>query len=329
MRRIISVLLLISACYVTLQAQQITLEDLFIKRSFRQSNVTGLASTKDGLNYTTLENGGQQIVKYSYKTGEKVSLLLDVKTLKNDSLTSISEYVFSNDESKVLLLTDRKPIFRRSFTAIYFVYNFVTKELTRLSPGRQQVATFSPDGERVAFVRSNNIYVKSLRFGTERQVTSDGEPTKMINGIPDWVYEEEFEFNRAFEWSPDSKQLAYLKFDEKNVPTFGIPMYKGMLPEYKQYSVYPGEYQYKYPKAGEKNSLVTVWVYDIKAGQNIQMDTGSETDIYIPRIRWTYSGKNLGIMKMNRLQNKLDLLFANSYSGDTRFDLHRKKQKVY
>jgi dipeptidyl-peptidase-4 len=225
-------------------------------------------------------------------------------------------------------MTDQKPIYRRSFTAVYFVYNFVTKELTRLSAGRQQVALFSPDGERVAFVRNNNLYVKSLRFGTERQMTTDGEFNKIINGIPDWVYEEEFEFNRAFEWSPDSKQVAYIKFNEENVPTFGIPMYKGLSPEHKENSVYPGEYRFKYPKAGEKNSIVSVWVYDIKAGQNIQMDLGKETDIYIPRIHWTYGGKNLGILKMNRLQNRLDLLYANSYSGDTRL-IYTEKNKRY
>ena len=328
MRRIISVLLLISACYTTLQAQQITLEDLFTKRSFIQSAVTGLASTNDGLNYTTLENGGRQIVKYSYKTGEKVSLILDIQTLKNDSLTSVTEYAFSKDESKVLLMTDRQSIYRRSFTAVYFVYNFVTKELSRLSSGREQVATFSPDGERVAFVRKNNLYVKSLRFKTERQISSDGAFNKIINGVPDWVYEEEFEFNRAFEWSPDSKQLAYIKFNEEDVPTFGIPMYKGLNPEYKENALYPGEYRYKYPLAGEKNSVVSVWVYDIKAGQNIEIDLGKETDIYIPQIKWTYSGKDLGILKMNRLQNRLDLLYANSHSGDTRL-IYTEKNKRY
>ena len=328
MRRILSILFLISVCYTTLQAQQITLEDLFVTRTFQQSSVYGLASTNDGLNYTTLENGGQQIVKYSYKTGEKVNLVLDIQALKNDSLKSVREYAFSSDESKVLLLTDRKPIYRRSFTAVYFVYNFTTKELTKLSTGRQQVATFSPDGERVAFVRNNNLFVKSLRFNTERQMTTDGEFNKIINGIPDWVYEEEFEFNRAFEWSPDSKQIAYIKFNEEQVPTFGIPMYKGLNPAHKENSVCPGEYRFKYPKAGEKNSIVSVMVYDIKAGQNIKMDIGAETDIYIPRIRWNYSGSNLGILKMNRLQNKLELLFANSYTGDTRL-IFTEKNKRY
>ena len=327
MRKIISVLFLISACYATLQAQ-ITLEDLFVKRSFQQSRVEGLASTKDGLNYTTLENNGRQIVKYNYKSGEKVSLILDVQNLKNDSLKSIREYSFSADESKVLLMTDRQQIYRRSFTAVYFVYNFVTKELSKLSTDRQQLATFSPDGERIAFVRKNNLFIKSLRFGTERQISTDGEFNKIINGSPDWVYEEEFEFNRAFEWSPDSKQVAYIKFNEEAVPTYGFPMYKGLNPVHPENSVYPGEYRFKYPKAGEKNSIVSVCVYDIKAGQNIKMDTGTETDIYIPRIRWNYSGKNLGILRMNRLQNKLELLFANSYTGDTRL-IFTEKNKRY
>ena len=169
MQRIILVLFLLSSICTSLLAQNITLEDLFVKRTFRQSTVTGLASSNDGLNYTTLEGNGRQIVKYSYKTGELVNKVLDLQDLKNDTLQTITDYVFSADETKVLLMTDRKAIYRRSFTAVYFVYNFITKELTRLSSGRQQVATFSPDGERVAFVRDNNIFVKSLRFKTERQ----------------------------------------------------------------------------------------------------------------------------------------------------------------
>ncbi|MCX6228350.1 MAG: S9 family peptidase [Bacteroidia bacterium] len=328
MRRITILLFLIAVGCITLYAQKITLEELFLKGTFRQSAVTGLASTKDGLNYTTLENGGKEIVKYSYKTGLKVSVVLDIKALKNDSLTSISEYTFSTDETKVLLLSHRKPIYRRSFTAVYFVYNFTTKELTRLSEGTQQVATLSPDGERVAFVRNNNLFVKSLRFGTERQMTTDGEVNKVINGVPDWVYEEEFEFIRGFEWSPDSKQIAYLKFDESEVPSFGFPLYKGSNPTKTENTLYPGEFRYKYPKAGEKNAKVSVWVYDIKAGQNIEMDLGNDKDYYVPKIDWSYSGKNLGIFKVNRLQNKVELFFGNSHSGDTRL-IYTEKNKRY
>lgn len=327
MLRIISVLLLTTACYLTIQAQQFKLEDVISKGTFRQKSVTGLASSNDGINYTVLENEGQ-IVKYSYKTGQREGIVLDIKELKNDSLKSISEYVFSADESKVLLMTDRKSIYRRSFNAVYFVYNFTTKELSRLSKGKLQLATFSPDGERVAFFRDNNLFVKSLRFGTERQITNDGALNKIINGAPDWVYEEEFEFIRAFEWSPDSKQLAYIKFNEEAVPSYGMMMYEGKKPELKEYAVYPAERRFKYPKAGDKNSIVEVWVYDIQAGQNIMMDTGKETNIYIPKIIWTASGKDLGIIRMNRPQNRLELLFANSHTGDSRL-IFTERNKRY
>jgi len=324
-----SLFLLVLLASLGLRAQQLTLDDVVLRRTYGQKAVYGLASLNDGLNYTTLENMGKEIVKYSYKTGEKVATLLDISALKNDSLKSVSDYQFSSDESKVLLMTDRKPIYRRSFTANYFVYNFVTKELSRLSNGgEQQLATFSPDGERIAFVRKNNLFVKSLRFGTERQITNDGEFNKIINGAPDWVYEEEFEFNRGFEWSPDSKQLAYMKFNEEQVPIYHMPMYKGLAPEHKENKLYPGEYSFKYPKAGEKNSIVQIWVYDIKSGHNVQMDTGKETDNYLPKISWTNAGTDLGIFRMNRLQNKLELLFANPYTGDSRL-IYTEKNSRY
>ena len=325
----ISFLLLIFLASFGLKAQQLTLDDVVIKRTYGQKAVYGLASLNDGLNYTTLENMGKELVKYSYKTGAKVATLLDISVLKNDSLKAVSDYQFSSDESKVLLMTDRKPIYRRSFTANYFIYNFVTKELTKLSNGgAQQLATFSPDGERVAFVRKNNLFVKSLRFGTERQLTDDGQFNKIINGAPDWVYEEEFEFNRGFEWSPDSKQLAYMKFNEEQVPIYKMPIYRGMKPEHNENKLYPGEYSFKYPKAGEKNSIVQIWVYDIKSGHNIQMETGKETDIYLPKISWTNSGNDLGIFRMNRLQNKLELLLANPNTGDTRL-IYTEKNSRY
>lgn len=324
-----SLLVFILLATLALQAQQLTLDDVVLKRTYGQKSVYGLASLNDGLNYTTLENMGKEIVKYSYKTGEKVATLLDISTLKNDSLRFITDYQFSSDESKVLLMTDRKPIYRRSFTANYFVYNFVTKELSRLSNGgEQQLATFSPDGERIAFVRKNNLFVKSLRFGTERQITNDGAFNKIINGAPDWVYEEEFEFNKGFEWSPDSKQLAYMKFNEEQVPIYHMAMYKGLAPEIKENKLYPGEYSFKYPKAGEKNSVVQIWVYDIKSGHNIQMETGKETDIYLPKISWTATGSDLGIFRMNRLQNKLELLLANPNTGDSRL-IYTEKNSRY
>ncbi len=328
MFRTLSVFLLSALCFLSVQAQRISLEDVVTRGTFRQKSIHGLSSMNDGNSYTLLENNGTRIVKYSYKTGKEIGVVLDVSELKNDSLKYIDEYSFDSNETKLLLMTDRQPIWRRSFTATYFVYNFISKELTRLSKGQQQLATFSPDGERVAFFRDNNLFIKSLRFGTERQITFDGAKNKIINGAPDWVYEEEFEFIKAFEWSPDSQQLAYIKFNEEDVPFYGMMMYEGQDPELKEYAVYPGVRRFKYPKTGQKNSVVTVWVYDLKAGQSIQMDTGNDTDIYIPRIRWRYSGKDLGILRMNRLQNRLELLFANPYTGDSRL-IYTEKNKKY
>lgn len=322
-------LIMLLGSILALQAQKLTLEDVVLRRAYAPKDVSGLASMNDGLHYTALERGGTVVGRYSYKTGQRVETLLDLSQLKNDSLKVISEYKFNSDESKILLMTDRKPIYRRSFTANYFIYNFVTKELSRLSRGgEQQMATFSPDGERVAFVRKNNLYVKSLRFGTEKQVTSDGEFNKIINGIPDWVYEEEFEFNRGFEWSPDSRQIAYMKFNEEQVPVYHMAMYKGLQPEHSENKLYPGEYSFKYPKAGEKNSIVQIWVYDLKNSHNIQMETGRETDNYLPKIAWTNSGSDLGIIRMNRLQNKLELLFANPNTGDSRL-IYTEKNSRY
>lgn len=315
---VLSMLLFFCASFSFAQ-KKITFDDVVSKGTFQAKSVNGLRSMNDGIHYTTLENEGTQIVKYSYKTGEKVEVLFDLKKIEVDSISVFSDYVFSSNGSRLLITTDVKPIYRHSFTAEYYLYNFVTKEFESLSTkGRQQLATFSPDGTRVAFVRKNNLFIKSLLFGTEHQVTKDGKFNEIINGVPDWVYEEEFAFNKAFAWSPDSKKLAYMKFDEKEVKTFGFTVFKGDNQPNPQYALYPGEYNYKYPKAGEANSIVSVYAYDLKAKQSIKMDVGEEKDQYIPRIRWTYGGNDLGIFRLNRLQNRLEVLYANPHTGDSR-----------
>jgi dipeptidyl-peptidase 4 len=228
-----------------------------------------------------------------------------------------------------LLTTDVQPIYRHSFTAINYVWNFVTEEFTPLSEkGAQQVATFSPDGDRVAFVRDNNIFIKSLKFGTENQVTYDGEKNKIINGIPDWVYEEEFGYNKALWWSPDSKFLAFVRFDEREVPEFTMPMYAGDSPVLETNKLYPGKETFKYPKAGEKNSEITVLVHELRSKTNMAVDIGPEKDIYIPRLKWTPDANSLVVMRLNRLQNNLDVLYANPYTGDSR-RIFTEKNKRY
>ena len=330
MKRIFISALLIGLFLVSVSAQKrIELEDLFLSGTFSEKKIMSLRSMNDGLHYTTLENGCR-IVKYSYQTGRQAAVLFDLEKIKDAAIKRFSEYEFSEDETRILLTTDVQPIYRRSYTAEYYVWNSVTEELTRLSEkGRQQAAVFSPDGERVAFVRDNNIFIKSLKFGTESQVTWNGKKNEIINGVPDWVYEEEFSMNRAFAWSPDNKMLAFIRFDETAVSEFGMTLFKGLAPEKKENHLYPQNHTFKYPKAGEKNSRVSVHVYELKSKTTIEVDAGEETDIYIPRIVWTPDAAELGVMRFNRLQNRLDVLLANPYTGDSRpFFTERNKSYV-
>ncbi|MCW0482148.1 S9 family peptidase [Gaoshiqia sediminis] len=298
--------------------KKISLEDVQAFGTFREKKVEGLRSMNDGLHYTVLEEGSR-IVKYSYKEGKKIATVFDLSTVDNAPISSFSAYEFSDDETKLLLTTKVEKIYRHSFTAEYFVWNSVTQELTELSAkGRQQLATFSPDGERVAFVRKNNLFVKSLKFGTESQVTFDGKKNEIINGAPDWVYEEEFAYNKAFSWSPDSKFLAFIRFDEREVNDFSMTMFRGEQPSLNENELYPSGYTFKYPKAGEKNSEVSAHVYDLKSKTTVEADLGTEKDIYVPRLKWTADAAELAIMRLNRRQNVLDVLLANPNTGDTR-----------
>lgn len=306
--------------------QRITLEDLFVKGTFRASSVYGLRSMNDGIHYTTMENG-TRIVKYSYQTGEEVETIFDITKVDNAPILSFQSYTFSDDESKILITTQTKSIYRHSFTAEYYVWNSVTEELSALSDaGAQQLATFSPNGERVAYVRDNNIFVKSLKFGSTTQATFDGKHNEIINGAPDWVYEEEFGFNKAFWWSPNSEFVAFIRFDEREVPDYSMPMYAGAAPTQNEYKLYPGQETFKYPKAGEKNSIVQVKSYEIKTKMTINVDIGEETDLYIPRLKWTPEN-DLVVMRLNRLQNQMDILYANPYTGETREVLTEKNDR--
>ena len=313
-----SILLMFMFITLFAQAQQkgkITIADLWKNYKYFPASVNGLRSMNDGLYYSTLEQG-TKIVKYSYKTGEEIGVVVDVKELNIDGLSRISGYSFNADESKILLYTNPEHIYRRSFTADYYVIDLADKKTVKVSEnGRQQLATFSPDANKIAFVRKNNIFFVDLTTGIEKQITFDGKFNFIINGAPDWVYEEEFEFNQAFHWSPDGNKIAYIKFDESNVKEFDMTMYAGMAPTLVENKIYPENRHWKYPKAGEDNSIVSVHVYDVNTDKTIEMNVGEETDQYIPRIRWTKSNDILSIFRLNRLQNKFDLLFADPNTG--------------
>lgn len=277
----------------------------------------------DGGHYTQMNDERTQIIKYSFKTGKPVEVLFDASTARECPFKKFDSYSFSPDGSKLLIATETTPIYRRSYTAEHYLYSLkrnlegkINNVVEKLSDGGpQQVPVFSPDGYQVAFVRDNNIYLVKLLYGnSESRVTEDGKRNEVLNGIPDWVYEEEFAFNRAIEFSPDSKMLAYIRFDEREVPSYSFPVFAGEAPRISPYEKYPGEYIYKYPKTGENNSKVSVHTFDIKSKVTRKINVPVEEDGYIPRIRFTQDPNKLAVMTLNRHQNRFDLYFADPRS---------------
>lgn len=287
------------------------LEDLYQRGTFYAKSVRGMNSMKDGKTYASFEKG--QLNIYNYQSGKLEKTLFGISdlTVHPDSLPiGLQNYELSQNEDKMLCLTDMESIYRHSFHANYYVYDFNAKTLQPLSNnGKQRLATFSPDATKVAFMRDNNLFIKDLTTGEEKQFTNDGLYNHIINGAPDWVYEEEFSFSQGFYWSPDSKKIAFMKFDESNVREFQMEEFEGLYPDW---------YSFKYPKAGEDNSIVGIYVYDLASGKTVKMDTGTETDIYLPRIAWTKDANVLAIQRLNRHQNHLEILAADATTGKSR-----------
>ena len=311
----LSILMMLCFCVLLGSAQHVTLQEVATS-AYRTEGIYGIKPMLDGEHYTQISRDRKKIVKYSFKTGKEVATVFDVSTARDCTIKSFDDYIMSPDESRILIQTETKPIYRRSFTAVYYIFNVRNNTMEALSEGGpQQVPLFSPDGNQIAFVRNNNIYLVKLLFGnSESQITEDGKYNEVLNGIPDWVYEEEFGFNRAFDFSADSKMLAYIRFDESKVPMYSFPMYQGMNPSLDQYAVYPGSYDYKYPMPGVDNSKVSVHTFDIKSKVTRKLDLPLDEDGYIPRIQFTKDENTLAIMTLNRHQNRFDLYFANPRS---------------
>lgn len=306
MRRLsITTVLTLSLCLTGMSQTKLTLQDIIINREFAEESLASLNWMNDGQFYTALENN--QVIKYNVANGELDSILVEGNKLN----IVIDDYVFSSDEKKVLLLTQRRSIYRRSFTAEYYVYDFESGSAQQLSKnGRQSYATFSPDGSMVAFVRDNNLFYVKLVNMSEYAVTDDGVFNKIINGSTDWVYEEELYLTKAFSWSPDGKKLAYYTFDESEVTEYNLQLWEDG-------SLYPNDYRFKYPKAGEANSKVTITIHHLEDNKKVSVDIGKETDIYIPRILWTKNANLLSVLRLNRLQNRLDIFHADAKTGKT------------
>ena len=281
-------------------AQEITLEDIWAKGTFRSKSIDEIRSMKNGENYCILKREG--IEKYAYATGKKTEEIVSFSDLKFKTESEyVFDYQFNQDESKLLLATNPQFIYRRSYLANYYIYDIKTKQLTSVSKDKVRLTEFAPDGSKVAYVKDNNLFMLYLSDMQETQITTNGEFNKIINGTTDWVYEEEFAITKGFFWSPDSKKIAFYSFDESKVKEYTIPYYG---------SLYPVQYTYKYPKAGEDNSIVSVLVYDIEARQTHNIDLGPNKDIYIPRLQWTLNNE-VFVHKLNRHQNHYELFVAN------------------
>jgi dipeptidyl-peptidase 4 len=293
----------------TSSANSLSNELIWYSGEFYGKSVRGVSSMNDGKHFTTLDNGenGPEVNKYSYATYEKVATLFTFMDLKDEegNPIPIDEYQFNADETKVMIATDQESIYRRSSKSFYYIYDLKTKKTTPLSDkklGKQRLAEISPAGIHVAFVRENNLFFMNLETGKEFAITTSGELNKLIHGATDWVYEEEFAIHKGFEWNENGTKIAYLTFDESEVREFHLDYY-GPL--------YPMEYRFKYPKAGEDNSKVSVSVYDIWKQESLPVVINDIEEYYIPRIKWTKNSEFLSITKLNRLQNKLELLQVN------------------
>ncbi len=318
----LSFLVLFLAVFSPLTAQQknITLEDIWKPGSnvFRIERLDVLHSMNNGKEYAVLNYDGQNKVStvdvYDYKSGEKVRTLLNSKDLKG--IDYVISYEFNKDESKILFSTELEQIYRRSSLGTYYVYDVKTKNFSLVSTNKIQEPTFSNDGSKMAYGFQNNLYIKDLNSGETQQITTDGKKNSIINGITDWVYEEEFAFVRAFEWSLNGDKLAYIKFDETEVPEFTMDVYGQNL--------YPYPDTFKYPKAGENNSRVSLQLYDLSSGKTSEVDLSKYNSYYIPRLLWTQDNNQLSVQLTNRHQNILDLVFVDASNNTSKLILEEK-----
>ena len=294
---------------------KLTLPDI-TSGKFAAKTVHGINPIEGTDTYARISQDGERVVCCSFKTGKELSVLFDVKNTMGCKIDGFDDYVLSPDGKRMLIQTKTERIYRRSFKADFYIYNIESRRLDRLSDGdKQQIPTWSPDGQQVAFVRGGNIFlVKLLYDNAEIQVTKDGKFNEVINGLPDWVNEEEFGFNSALTFNADGTMICWIRYDESKVKTYSLEMYKGMKPAKEEYDTYPGFYSYKYPKAGEDNSTVSAWSYDIKSHKINRLQVPLDADGYMPRIKPTNDPMRIVVYTMNRHQDDLCLYAVNPRS---------------
>lgn len=303
-------------------SKQVSLKEI-TDGQFRQVTAIGeMRSMPDGEHYTAMNSDRNMIIRYSYRTGNPVDTLFSTKKARECTFDNFDGYTISSTGHHILVWRDTEAIYRRSFKANVYDYDVRRNYLKPLSDSKskQMIPTYSPDGRMCAYVSDNNIWIRKFDFDTEVQVTKDGELNKILNGITDWVYEEEFAVTNLMAWSPDSEYLTFVRFDESEVPEYSMQMFGKDL--------YPGYYNYKYPKAGEKNSKVTLHSYSVATKDTKELKVPSEEELYIPRIVFTENPDQLAVMTLNRHQNIFSMYYANPKSGVFRLIL-RDENKAY
>ncbi|MDD2474299.1 MAG: S9 family peptidase [Dysgonamonadaceae bacterium] len=306
---------------LSLYAQNYVLKEI-VDGAYKPEGVKPMVSSVDGNYYYQMDDENTAVIKFNYATGEAADTLFNTKKARECTFDVFQGFLVSPDENRVLIYKDKEQLYRHSFKANYF-YHDVRRNLVRKltqNVSKQMIPTFSPDGKMLAYVADNNIWLAKFDFDTESQVTKDGEFNKIINGATDWVYEEEFAITRLMEFSPDNNLLAFVKTDESEVKEFSMQQFENKL--------YPDIYSFKYPKAGEKNSTVATYVYDISAQTTRKMDVPLDDDGYIPRITFTKDPTQLAVMTLNRNQNRFDMYFVNPRSTVAKLIL-RDENKYY
>jgi len=304
------------------RTQPLQLKDI-TDGKFLPQEIKGIQPMPDGEHYSMLSKDGTKILQYAYKTGKETGVLFDVNTVRETKLNAIDGYIISSTGHRIIVWTNKEYIYRRSWEADLYDYDVRRNFLKPLSdtPGKLMIPTFSPDGRMCAFVRDNDIWLKKFDYDTESQITKDGEFGKILNGITDWVYEEEFYTTNLMSWSPDSKMLAFVKFDESQVPVFQMQIFDNV-------SLYPDVAAFKYPKAGEKNSIVACYSYSVDTKDIKRMNLPIAEEDYIPRIKFTTNPEQLAVMTLNRTQNIFSMYYANPKSAVAKLIL-KDENKYY
>jgi dipeptidyl-peptidase-4 len=321
MKSKLAIVLFLSVSFSIVAQQKLSVEEIY-SGAFRPETMDELFAMKNTNQYTVLNfdraTRSSQIDLYDFATLKKVNTIIDTKSFP-ELVDGIDSFVFSKDEKQVLLANNSNQIFRYSFNANFFLYNLDTKKLTKILEQVQQ-PTFSPDGLKIGYAKENNLFIYDIASQKTTQVTFDGKKNSIINGITDWVYEEELAFVRAYDWSADGKKLAFIRFDETEVPEFSMNIFKKEL--------YPTVETFKYPKAGEKNSKVSLLLYDIASNSSKAIDLSNYNDFYIARIKWTNDANVLSAQILNRHQDNLDLLFIDGTTATSKVVLN-EKDKAY